>query len=44
MYLLFAEGTKLEYTTLQQDGSITILVESAPIANVVIESIMIFRT
>lgn len=43
VFLLFARGTELEYTAVQESGKITLYTAAAPIANVVIESVQIMR-
>lgn len=44
VFLLFAQGTELEYTSKQESGKITLYTEEAPLAEVVIDSVQIFRT
>lgn len=43
VFLLFAQGTELEYTAAQESGKITLYTAEAPIADVVIESVQIVR-
>lgn len=41
--LYFADGTELEYTAEQEAGKITLYTESAPLVDVRLDSIQIFR-
>lgn len=43
VFLLFAQGTILEYTAVQESGKITLYTAAAPIADIVIESVQIMR-
>lgn len=43
VFLLFAQGTKLDYTATQEAGKITIKTSAAPLADVIIESIQISK-